>query len=61
VGGFPRGRVIEIFDPESSGKTTMALHVIAQEQKAGSAADFIDAEHALGPAYAGSREWTSIT
>jgi recombination protein RecA len=52
VGGFPRGRVIEVFGPESSGKTTMALHVIAQAQKAGGTAAFIDAEHALDPAYA---------
>jgi recombination protein RecA len=52
VGGFPRGRVIEIFGPESSGKTTMALQVIAQAQKTGGAAAFIDAEHALDAGYA---------
>ncbi len=52
VGGFPRGRVVEIFGPESSGKTTIALHVIAQAQAAGGTAAFIDAEHALDPAYA---------
>src|SRR5271154_5427229 len=52
VGGFPRGRVIEIFGPESSGKTTVALQVIAQAQKAGGSAAFIDAEHALDPKYA---------
>jgi len=52
VGGFPRGRVVEIFGPESSGKTTMALQVIAQAQKAGGTAAFIDAEHALDPGYA---------
>ncbi len=52
VGGFPRGRVIEIFGPESSGKTTLALHIIAETQKLGGAAAFIDAEHALDPAYA---------
>src|SRR3989454_245642 len=52
VGGFPRGRVIEIFGPESSGKTTLALQVIAEAQKAGGAAAFIDAEHALDPEYA---------
>jgi recombination protein RecA len=52
VGGFPRGRVVEIFGPESSGKTTIALQVIAQAQKAGGAAAFIDAEHALDPQYA---------
>ena len=52
VGGFPRGRVVEIFGPESSGKTTIALQVIAQAQKLGGAAAFIDAEHALDPIYA---------
>jgi recombination protein RecA len=52
VGGLPRGRVIEIFGPESSGKTTLALQVIAQAQKIGGAAAFIDAEHALDPIYA---------
>lgn len=52
VGGFPRGRVIEIFGPESSGKTTLALHVVAEAQKTGGAAAFIDAEHALDPDYA---------
>ncbi len=52
AGGLPRGRVIEIFGPESSGKTTLALHVIAEVQKAGGAAAFIDAEHALDPIYA---------
>ncbi|HYL72715.1 MAG TPA: recombinase RecA [Bryobacteraceae bacterium] len=52
VGGFPRGRVVEVFGPESSGKTTLALQVIAQAQKAGGEAAFIDAEHALDPAYA---------
>jgi recombination protein RecA len=52
VGGIPRGRVIEIFGPESSGKTTLMLHVIANAQKSGGLAAFIDAEHALDPAYA---------
>ena len=52
VGGLPRGRVIEIFGPESSGKTTVALHAIAEAQKAGGVAAFIDAEHALDPNYA---------
>jgi recombination protein RecA len=52
AGGLPRGRVVEIFGPESSGKTTLALHVIAQAQKAGGNAAFIDAEHALDPTYA---------
>lgn len=53
VGGLPRGRIIEIFGPESSGKTTVALHVIAEAQKNGGFAAFIDAEHALDPVYAG--------
>ena len=52
VGGFPRGRVVEVFGPESSGKTTLALQIIANAQKAGGAAAFIDAEHALDPTYA---------
>jgi recombination protein RecA len=53
VGGFPRGRVVEIFGPESSGKTTLAIHAIAQAQKAGGIAAFIDAEHAFDRFYAG--------
>ena len=52
IGGIPRGRIIEIFGPESSGKTTLALHVIAEAQKMGGEAAFIDAEHALDPVYA---------
>ncbi len=52
VGGFPRGRVVELFGPESSGKTTVALHVVGEAQRAGGVAAFIDAEHALDPAYA---------
>jgi recombination protein RecA len=52
VGGFPRGRIIEVYGPESSGKTTVALHAIAEVQKAGGQAAFIDAEHALDPLYA---------
>lgn len=52
IGGFPRGRIIEIYGPESSGKTTVALHAIAETQKLGSVAAFIDAEHALDPVYA---------
>jgi len=52
IGGLPRGRVVEIFGPESSGKTTLALHVIASAQKAGGLAAFIDAEHAMDPGYA---------
>ena len=52
IGGLPRGRVIEIFGPESSGKTTLALHVVAEVQKGGGVAAFVDAEHALDPSYA---------
>ncbi|MGC4003304.1 MAG: hypothetical protein QM811_09280 [Pirellulales bacterium] len=52
IGGYPQGRIIEIYGPESSGKTTLTLHAIAQVQKAGGVAAFIDAEHALDPAYA---------
>jgi len=52
IGGVPRGRIVEIFGPESSGKTTVALHIIAEAQKAGGEAAFIDAEHALEPVYA---------
>lgn len=52
IGGIPRGRVIEIYGPEASGKTTVALHIIAEAQKAGGVAAFIDAEHALDPVYA---------
>jgi recombination protein RecA len=52
VGGLPRGRVVEIYGPESSGKTTMTLHVVAEAQKAGGTCAFIDAEHALDPVYA---------
>ncbi len=54
VGGYPKGRIIEIYGPESSGKTTLALHAIAEAQKAGGIAAFIDAEHALDPLYAGN-------
>ena len=52
IGGLPRGRIVEIYGPESSGKTTLALHVVAEAQKAGGEAAFIDAEHALDPVYA---------
>ena len=52
IGGLPKGRIIEIYGPESSGKTTLALHVVAEVQKSGGTAAFIDAEHALDPAYA---------
>ena len=52
IGGLPRGRVVEVYGPESSGKTTLALHAVAEAQKAGGVAAFIDAEHALDPIYA---------
>src|SRR5579864_7931346 len=52
VGGLPRGRIIEIYGPESSGKTTLALHAIAEAQRKGGTAAFVDAEHALDPGYA---------
>ena len=52
IGGVPRGRIVEIFGPESSGKTTVALHVVAEAQKNGGEAAFIDVEHALDPEYA---------
>ena len=52
IGGYPKGRIIEIYGPESSGKTTLALHAIAESQKLGGIAAFIDAEHALDPVYA---------
>ncbi|HSC08493.1 MAG TPA: ATPase domain-containing protein, partial [Steroidobacteraceae bacterium] len=53
IGGLPRGRVVEIFGPEASGKTTLTLQVIAEIQRAGGTAAFVDAEHALDPNYAG--------
>lgn len=53
IGGLPRGRIVEIYGPESSGKTTLALHVVAEAQKAGGTCAFVDAEHALDPIYAG--------
>ena len=52
IGGYPKGRVIEMYGPESSGKTTLALHAIAEAQKLGGVAAFVDAEHALDPVYA---------
>jgi recombination protein RecA len=52
IGGIPKGRIIEIFGPESSGKTTLTLHIIAEAQKKGGTCAFIDAEHALDPVYA---------
>ena len=54
VGGYPKGRIVEIYGPESSGKTTLALHAIAEAQKVGGIAAFVDAEHALDPVYAGN-------
>jgi recombination protein RecA len=53
IGGIPRGRIIEIFGPESTGKTTLALHIIAEAQKKGGVAAYIDVEHALDPVYSG--------
>jgi len=52
IGGLPKGRIIEVYGPESSGKTTLALHVVSEEQKAGGICAFVDAEHALDPQYA---------
>ena len=52
IGGVPRGRIVEVYGPESSGKTTIALHIIAEAQAAGGVVAFIDAEHALDPVYA---------
>ena len=52
IGGIPRGRIIEIYGPESSGKTTLALHMVAEAQKIGGVAAFVDAEHAIDPVYA---------
>ena len=52
IGGFPKGRIVEIYGPESSGKTTLALHALAESQKSGGTCAFIDAEHALDPIYA---------
>lgn len=52
IGGLPRGRIVEIYGPESSGKTTLALHAVAEAQKLGGEAAFIDVEHALDPVYA---------
>ena len=60
IGGLPRGRVVEIYGPESSGKTTLALQVIAQAQKVGGVAAFIDAEHALDPAMQRNSAWIRI-
>ena len=53
IGGLPKGRIIEVYGPESSGKTTLALHVVAEAQKNGGVCAFVDAEHALDPQYAG--------
>ena len=54
IGGLPRGRIVEIYGPEASGKTTLALHAVAEVQKKGGEAAFIDVEHALDPVYAGA-------
>ena len=54
IGGLPKGRIVEIYGPESSGKTTLTLHAIAEEQKKGGVCAFVDAEHALDPGYAKS-------
>ena len=61
IGGLPRGRIVEVYGPESSGKTTLTLQVIAEAQKLGGTAAFIDAEHALDPQYAASSAWRSRT
>ena len=61
VGGVPRGRIIEVFGPESSGKTTLALHILAEAQKKGGEVAFIDVEHALDPAYASALGVTSMS
>ena len=64
IGGLPRGRVVEIYGPESSGKTTLTLHAVAEVQKAGGVAAFIDAEHALDTTYAeklGAVSYTHLT
>jgi recombination protein RecA len=61
VGGFPRGRVIEVYGPESSGKTTLALQVVASAQALGGIAAYIDAEHAMDPEYAGQQSmWATF-
>ena len=61
IGGVPRGRIVEIFGPEGGGKTTIALHILAEAQKAGGIAAFIDAEHALDPRLAASLASTPRT
>ena len=61
IGGLPRGRVIEVYGPESSGKTTIALHAIAECQKEGGTAAFIDAEHAMDAVYAGNLSYNAST
>ena len=60
IGGLPRGRIVEVYGPESSGKTTLALHAVANVQKRGGVAAFIDAEHALDPEYAKNSELIPI-
>ncbi len=61
IGGLPKGRIVEIYGPESSGKTTLTLSVIAEAQKLGATCAFVDAEHALDPDYAGKLGVTSMT
>ena len=61
IGGIPRGRVIEIYGPESSGKTTLAQHILAEAQRMGGSVAYIDAEHALDPVYAAPAASTSMT
>ena len=61
IGGLPKGRIVEIYGPESSGKTTLALHVVAEVQKGGGTAAFVDAEHALDPSYAHKLASTSMS
>ena len=61
IGGMPRGRIVEVFGPESSGKTTLIYHVIAEAQKLGGVCAFIDAEHAMDPVYAARSAWTSTS
>ena len=61
IGGLPRGRVVEIYGPESSGKTTLAMHVVAEAQRIGGICAYIDAEHAIDPVYATPSASTSTT
>jgi recombination protein RecA len=61
IGGVPRGRIVEVFGPESSGKTTLMYHILAEAQKLGGVCAFIDAEHAMDPLYASRSAWTSTS